>query len=71
MLFFSGVMDDEEQDDDPDLLQDSIYHLNINQYLGDFLTNFSNHHCFPAFIQHLNPAERKILNNLNINATYI
>ncbi|KAK0168636.1 hypothetical protein PV327_002414 [Microctonus hyperodae] len=65
------VMDDEEQDDDPDLLQDSIYHLNINQYLGDFLTNFSNHHCFPAFIQHLNPAERKILNNLNINATYI
>ncbi|XP_034939232.1 importin-9 [Chelonus insularis] len=61
----------EEAEDDPDLREDTIYHLNIKQYLRDFLINFSNHHCFPAFTQHLNLTERKILSNLNINPAYI
>ncbi|XP_063995676.1 importin-9 [Diachasmimorpha longicaudata] len=65
------LTDEDEEEDDPDLLQDSIYHLNLNQYLRDFLTNFSNHHCFPAFTQHLNPNEGKILNNLGITSTFI
>ncbi|XP_011308403.1 importin-9 [Fopius arisanus] len=65
------ITDETDDEDDPELLQDSIYHLNLNQYLRDFLTNFSNHHCFPAFIQHLNPIEQKILNNLNITLPFI
>lgn len=61
----------EEDEDDPDLLQDSIYHLNLSQYLQDFLLNFSTHHCFPAYIQHLNIPERKVLSSLNINASFM
>ncbi|CAD6208615.1 GSCOCG00010595001-RA-CDS [Cotesia congregata] len=63
------IMDDDktlEEETDSDLLEDSIYHLNLNNYLRDFLTNFSQHHCFPVYIQHLNPMERKILTSLNI-----
>ncbi|XP_014203577.1 importin-9 isoform X2 [Copidosoma floridanum] len=56
--------DDEEQD--LDIQQDSIYHLNLGQYLSDFLKNFSTHQDFSIFIQHLNPSERKILNKINI-----
>ncbi|KAG8040464.1 hypothetical protein G9C98_002460 [Cotesia typhae] len=64
-----NIMDDDktlEEETDSDLLEDSIYHLNLNNYLRDFLTNFSQHHCFPVYIQHLNPMERKILTSLNI-----
>ncbi|XP_044006990.1 importin-9 [Aphidius gifuensis] len=70
--FIMSIIDDEEEkeDDDPDLMQDSIYHLNLNHYLRDFLTNFSSHHCFPAFIQHLNDSERKVLSNLTINQSF-
>ncbi|XP_066586288.1 importin-9 isoform X2 [Prorops nasuta] len=69
-LRFEGE-EEEDDEDDPDLLQDSIYHLNIGQYLRDFLVNFSTHHCFPAYVQNLNLLERKALNRLNINVTYM
>ncbi|KAL2717247.1 importin-9 [Vespula squamosa] len=71
LLHIEGEEDDNEEEEDPDLLQDSIYHLNLSQYLRDFLSNFSTHHCFPAYIQHLNNPERKVLNTLNINSTYM
>ncbi|OAD62485.1 Importin-9 [Eufriesea mexicana] len=61
----------DEDEDDPELLQDSIYQLNLIQYMRDFLLNFSTHHCFPAYIQHLNIPERKVLNSLNINASFM
>lgn len=61
----------DEDEDDPELLQDSIYQLNLMQYMRDFLLNFSTHHCFPAYTQHLNIPERKVLNSLNINASFM
>lgn len=59
--------DDNDDEEDPELLHDSIYHLNLGQYLRDFLLNFSTHHCFRMYIQHLNVPELKVLNNININ----
>ncbi|XP_008544130.1 importin-9 [Microplitis demolitor] len=67
--YLMRMLDDDktlEEETDSDLLEDSIYHLNLNNYLRDFLTNFSQHHCFPVYIQHLNSMERKILTSLNI-----
>lgn len=61
----------DNEEGDPDMLQDSIYHLNLIQYLRDFLLNFSTHHCFPAYVQHLNILERKVLSSLNINASFM
>ncbi|XP_014471469.1 PREDICTED: importin-9 [Dinoponera quadriceps] len=58
----------DDADEDPELVHDSIYHLNMSQYLRDFLLNFSTHHCFPMYLQHLNVPELKVLNNININA---
>lgn len=71
LLLGEAANETEEDEDDPDLLQDSIYHLNLSQYLQDFLLNFSTHHCFPAYIQHLNIPERKVLSSLNINASFM
>ncbi|XP_026826550.1 importin-9 isoform X2 [Ooceraea biroi] len=70
-VFQFGCTDDDNENDDeedPEQLQDSIYHLNLGQYLRDFLLNFSTHHCFRMYIQHLNRVELKVLNNININA---
>ncbi|XP_015606737.1 importin-9 isoform X2 [Cephus cinctus] len=69
-LNLEDLEDDSEEEEDPDLLQDSIYHLNLSQYLRDFLLNFSTHHCFSAFVQHLNATERRTLNSMNVNPTF-
>ncbi|XP_053974223.1 importin-9 [Hylaeus anthracinus] len=71
LLLEKAANEAEEDEDDPELLQDSIYHLNLSQYLRDFLLNFSTHHCFPAYVQHLNIPERKILSSLNINTSFM
>ncbi|XP_076236291.1 importin 9 isoform X2 [Calliopsis andreniformis] len=71
LLLEDALNEAEEQEDDPDMLQDSIYHLNLRQYLRDFLLNFSTHHCFPAYVQHLDIPERKVLSSLNINASFM
>ncbi|XP_043478720.1 importin-9 isoform X2 [Leptopilina heterotoma] len=63
--------EDDEQEEDPNVVQDSIYHLNLAQYLRDFLLTFSTHHCFPAFVQHLNENERKVLTSININTAFL
>lgn len=63
-----GADEDYDEEEDPELVHDSIYHLNMGQYLRDFLLNFSTHHCFPMYLQHLNVPELKVLNNININA---
>lgn len=66
-----NFQDEIDEEQDPDIRQDSIFNLNLGQYLRDFLQNFSTHHGFPVFAQHLNAAERKILNNINIFSSYI
>ena len=73
IVFFSELDDLEEKEleEDPDLIQDSIYHLNLAHYLRDFLLNFSTHHCFPGFVQHLNLIERKMLTNINVNTPFL
>ncbi|XP_015173193.1 PREDICTED: importin-9 [Polistes dominula] len=63
--------DNEEEEDDPDLLQDNIYNLNMTQYLKDFLCNFSTHHCFSEYFNCLNNLERKVLKTINIDSTYM
>lgn len=67
-VFIDFEAEDGENEDDPELMQDSIYFLDLNQYLTDFLSNFSSHHEFPVYVQHLNIQERKVLTKLNINA---
>nr|XP_003701541.2 PREDICTED: importin-9 isoform X1 [Megachile rotundata] len=71
LLLEEAANEAEEDEDDPELLQDSIYHLNLSQYLQDFLLNFSTHHCFPAYVEHLNIPERKVLTSLNINVSFM
>ncbi|XP_029043182.1 importin-9 isoform X1 [Osmia bicornis bicornis] len=71
LLLEEAANEAEEDEEDPELLQDSIYHLNLSQYLRDFLLNFSTHHCFPAYVQHLNIPERKVLSSLNINVSFM
>ncbi|XP_020710899.2 importin-9 isoform X2 [Athalia rosae] len=62
--------EDDEEDEDPELKNDPVYHMNLSQYLREFLLNFSTHHCFPAFYQHLNVLERRALTSININPSF-
>ncbi|GLH02685.1 Importin-9 [Gryllus bimaculatus] len=61
-----GVDDDDDAEDDPDILQDPVYHLNMQQYLTDFLQSVSQQPCFPVFSQHLNNQERQVLAAIGI-----
>ncbi|XP_046424857.1 importin-9 isoform X1 [Neodiprion fabricii] len=62
--------DDDDEDEDLELKNDPVYHLNLSQYLRDFLLNFSTHHCFPVFYQHLNVLERRALTSMNISPSF-
>ncbi|KAK7789846.1 hypothetical protein R5R35_003757 [Gryllus longicercus] len=59
-------VDDDDAEDDPDILQDPVYHLNMQQYLTDFLQSVSQQPCFPVFSQHLNNQERQVLAAIGI-----
>jgi hypothetical protein len=53
-------------DGDPDALQDPVYHLNIQQYLTEFLQFFSQQPHFRAFLQHLNKQEKQVLASIGV-----
>ena len=55
-----------EEEEDPDILQDPVYRLDIQQYLTEFLQSFSQQPYFHAFIQHLNPQEKQVLGEIGV-----
>ncbi|KAJ9582618.1 hypothetical protein L9F63_023037 [Diploptera punctata] len=61
--FKDDVGDDEE---DPDALQDPLYHLDIQQYLTEFLQSFSQQPYFHAFIRHLTKQEKQVLAEIGV-----
>ncbi|KAJ8370297.1 hypothetical protein SKAU_G00103250 [Synaphobranchus kaupii] len=69
-LIASNKYDDDyyEDDDeeDPDALKDPIYQIDLQAYLTDFLTQFSQQPCYSVFSGHLNEAERRVLQSIGI-----
>ncbi|XP_035237885.1 importin-9 [Anguilla anguilla] len=69
-LIASNKYDDDyyEDDDeeDPDALKDPIYQIDLQAYLTDFLTQFSQQPCYSMFSGHLNEAERRVLQSIGI-----
>lgn len=61
--FSDGI---DEAEDDPDILQDPVYHLNIQQYLTDYLVSLSQQPYFPVFSQHLNNREKQVLTAIGV-----
>lgn len=53
-------------DEDPDVMQDPVYHLNIQQYLTEFLQSFSQQPYFHVFLQHLNKQEKQVLESIGV-----
>jgi hypothetical protein len=53
-------------DEDPDAMQDPVYHLNIQQYLTEFLQSFSQQPYYHAFLQHLNKQEKQVLESIGV-----
>lgn len=48
--------------DEPEVLQDPIYSMDLEIYLKEYLKEFSTVEYYGEFLQHLNPLERKVLN---------
>ncbi|PSN50918.1 hypothetical protein C0J52_08155 [Blattella germanica] len=57
---------DDDDEDDPDALQDPVYHLNLQQYLTEFLQSFSQQPYFHAFTDHLNDQEKQMLASIGV-----
>ncbi len=55
------AVEEEEEEEDPDVLSDPVYSLNLRQYLSRFLLEFCKQPYFPHFAEHLNQAERRHL----------
>ncbi|GFG36392.1 hypothetical protein Cfor_01764 [Coptotermes formosanus] len=62
----SAGTEDTGDDKDPDALQDPVYHINIQQYLTEFLQSFSQQPYFHAFLQHLNKQEKQVLESIGV-----
>ncbi|XP_071190970.1 importin-9-like isoform X2 [Salvelinus alpinus] len=57
---------EEDDEEDPDALKDPIYQIDLQAYLTDFLTQFSQSPCYSMFSGHLNDAERRVLQSISI-----
>ncbi|KAG5275289.1 hypothetical protein AALO_G00145750 [Alosa alosa] len=57
---------DDDDEDDPDALKDPIYQIDLQAYLTDFLTQFSQQPCYSMFSGHLNEAERRVLQGIGL-----
>jgi hypothetical protein len=59
--------------DDPEIMNDPIYSMELDVYLKEYLKEFSRLGFYPQFTQHLNPQEAKVLEafeipvNVNLN----
>uniref|UniRef100_A0A8C6PT57 Importin 9 n=2 Tax=Nothobranchius furzeri TaxID=105023 RepID=A0A8C6PT57_NOTFU len=67
-LIASSKYDDDyyedDDEDDPDALKDPIYQIDLQAYLTDFLTQFSQQPCYSMFSGHLNNTERQTLQTI-------
>lgn len=62
--------DEEPTDDDDqlmqDLMKDPIFQADMEEMLTKFLQNFSREEHFRAFVGHLNPTEKQILQGIQV-----
>uniref|UniRef100_A0A8C6PT67 Importin 9 n=1 Tax=Nothobranchius furzeri TaxID=105023 RepID=A0A8C6PT67_NOTFU len=69
-LIASSKYDDDyyedDDEDDPDALKDPIYQIDLQAYLTDFLTQFSQQPCYSMFSGHLNNTERQTLQTIGL-----
>jgi hypothetical protein len=66
LQYLSAGTEDTGDDENPDALQDPVYHINIQQYLTEFLQSFSQQPYFHAFLQHLNKQEKQVLESIGV-----
>ncbi|XP_037091260.1 importin-9-like [Pollicipes pollicipes] len=59
------TVDDEE---DADALADPVYHVDLKQYLSEYLASFCQQPCIALFAPHLQTAERQVLSQIGVRA---
>ena len=52
---------DEMYEDDVDVQSDPLYSIDLENYLKEYLKDFSTHVYYPKFLEHINPLEAKVL----------
>ncbi|XP_064632245.1 importin-9-like [Lineus longissimus] len=57
---------DEDEDDDPDVMNDPINQIDLQAYLTDFLLDLSKQQFYGLFSQHHNDLEKKVLQSIGI-----
>ncbi|XP_071438959.1 importin-9 [Hetaerina americana] len=64
---FSGSDSQILDEDDPEALDDPIYHINLYDYLTDFCHSLKQQQCFVSFVNHLTEKECSILCKIGIS----
>jgi len=57
---------DDEETDDPDILNDQVNKINLQTYLTDFILNFSRLEFYGMFEPHLNDAEKNTIKSISV-----
>ncbi|XP_076333062.1 importin 9 [Tachypleus tridentatus] len=58
---YAGYDIEDEDEEDPDALADSLYHVNLQEYLTQFLKLLAQQPYYSTFSQHHTPQERQVL----------
>lgn len=58
---------DAEEEDDPDILSDPIYHMNLREYLVQFIQSFTQTQYYETFKVSLTPQECSVLKHVGIS----
>lgn len=66
---FSGydIETEDDGDEDPDAVSDPLYHINIQNFLTQFLHTLSQQSCYNTFMQHHTPQEKQVLSSIGIS----
>ena len=66
-LSLSLVHTDAEEEDDPDVLSDPIYHMNLREYLVQFIQSFTQTQYYEPFKSSLTAQELSVLKHVGIS----
>ncbi|XP_067129013.1 importin-9 [Centruroides vittatus] len=66
---FSGydIETEDCDDEDPDAISDPLYHINMQNFLTQFLHTLSQQSCYNTFMQHHTPEEKQVLSSIGIS----
>lgn len=69
VLFLGSVEDEDDYEDDPDIIKDPVFHINLKAYLTDYLQQLMQLPFYNSFAEHLTVHEKNLVRELGLLAS--